>query len=105
MLASRVGAQEALRIGLVNSIADSSDHFDSAAGTVIDDLMSSGPMAVTEAKRLSEKLDTWTGSFEELREWTLDKTSEMRGSREGQEGLSSFLERRPPDWASRDGEG
>ena len=105
MLASRVGVQEALRIGLVNSIADSSDHFDSAAGAVIDDLMSSGPMAVTEAKRLSEKLDTWTGSFEELREWTLDKTSEMRGSREGQEGLSSFLERRPPDWASRGGEG
>ena len=67
--------------------------------------MSSGPMAVTEAKRLVEKLDTWTDSFEELRQWTLDKTSEMRGSREGQEGLSSFLERRPPDWASRDGEG
>ena len=105
MLASRVGAEEALRIGLVNSIADSADEFDSAAGAVIDDLMSSGPMAVTEAKRLAEKLDTWTGSFEELRQWTLDKTSEMRGSREGQEGLSSFLERRPPDWASRDGEG
>ena len=105
MLASRVGAEEALRIGLVNSIADSADKFDSAAGAVIDDLMSSGPMAVTEAKRLAEKLDTWTGSFEELRQWTLDKTREMRGSREGQEGLSSFLERRPPDWASRDGEG
>ena len=105
MLASRVGAEEALRIGLVNSIADSPENFDSVAGAVIDDLMSSGPMAVTEAKRLSEKLDTWTGSFEELRGWTLDKTSEMRGSREGQEGLSSFLERRPPDWAARDGEG
>ena len=105
MLASRVGADEALRIGLVNSIADSAEDFDSTAQSVIDDLMSSGPMAVTEAKRLSEKLDTWTDSFEELRQWTLDKTSEMRGSHEGQEGLSSFLERRPPDWASRDGEG
>ena len=105
MLASRVGAEEALRIGLVNSIADSTDDFDSVSNTVIEDLMSSGPTAVTEAKRLTEKLDTWTGSFEELRQWTLDKTSEMRGSREGQEGLSSFLERRPPDWASRDGEG
>ena len=105
MLASRVGAEEALRIGLVSSIADSTDDFDSVSKTVIKDLMSSGPTAVTEAKRLTEKLDTWTGSFEELRQWTLDKTSEMRGSREGQEGLSSFLERRPPDWASRDGEG
>ena len=105
MLASRVGAEEALRIGLVSSIADSTDDSDSVSKTVIEDLMSSGPTAVTEAKRLTEKLDTWTGSFEELRQWTLDKTSEMRGSREGQEGLSSFLERRPPDWASRDGEG
>jgi len=105
MLASRVGAEEALRIGLVSSIADSTDDFDSVSKTVIEDLMSSGPTAVTEAKRLTEKLDTWTDSFEELRQWTLDKTSEMRGSREGQEGLSSFLERRPPDWASRDGEG
>ena len=105
MLASRVGAEEALRIGLVSSIADSTEDFDSVSKTVIEDLMSSGPTAVTEAKRLTEKLDTWTDSFEELRQWTLDKTSEMRGSREGQEGLSSFLERRPPDWASRDGEG
>jgi 1,4-dihydroxy-2-naphthoyl-CoA synthase len=38
-------------------------------------------------------------SDEELRLWTLDKTSKMRGSREGQEGLSAFLERRPPDWS------
>ena len=43
--------------------------------------------------------DAGTGDDEDLRLWTLDKTSQMRGSREGQEGLSSFLERRKPDWA------
>ena len=42
--------------------------------------------------------DTWNAGDDELRLWTLDKTSQMRGSREGQEGLSSFLERIKPDW-------
>ena len=35
---------------------------------------------------------------ESLRKWTLDFTSRMRGSDEGQEGLSSFLEKRSADW-------
>ena len=88
MLASRVGAEEALRIGLVNSIADSPENFDSVAGAVIDDLMSSGPMAVTEAKRLSEKLDTWTGSFEELR---MDFGQDQRDARLSRGAGGPFL--------------
>jgi hypothetical protein len=44
------------------------------------------------------KFDRFEGTDEELRLWTLDKTSEMRGSNEGQEGLSSFLDRRKPTW-------
>ena len=44
------------------------------------------------------KFDRFEGVDEELRLWTLDKTSEMRGSSEGQEGLSSFLDRRKPSW-------
>ena len=39
-------------------------------------------------------------SDEELREYTLDFTSRMRGSDEGQEGLSSFLEKRDANWKS-----
>ena len=37
---------------------------------------------------------------EELREYTLDFTSKMRGSKEGQEGLSSFLDKRDANWKS-----
>jgi len=91
MLAGRIGAEEALRIGLVNQIDGSED-------SVIAEVLSTGPMAVAEAKRLTLTFDRWTGTDEELRQWTLDKTSEMRGSAEGQEGLASFLEKRPPNW-------
>ena len=71
MLASRVGPEEALRIG---------------------------PLAVTSAKRMVGVLDRWEGDDESLRSWTLDLTSEMRGSPEGQEGLSSFIDGRKPAW-------
>jgi methylglutaconyl-CoA hydratase len=44
------------------------------------------------------EFDHWPGDDEQLRQFTLDFTSKMRGSKEGQEGLSSFLEKRAPNW-------
>ena len=99
MLASRVSAEEGLRIGWLNEVVDSPLGFDEAIDRAIGDVLTTGPMAVAESKRLAMTFDRWIASDEELRLWTLDKTSQMRGSREGQEGLSSFLERRKPDWA------
>ena len=99
MLASRVGSEEGLRIGWLNEVVESPLEFDQAIGEVVADVMTTGPMAVAESKKLAMTFDAWTGDDEDLRLWTLDKTSQMRGSREGQEGLSSFLERRKPDWA------
>ena len=95
MMAGRIGAEEALRIGLVNQLSES---LEGAESSIIDEVLTTGPMAVAEAKKLTLNFDRWTGSDEELRMWTLDKTSEMRGSDEGQEGLASFLEKRPPNW-------
>ena len=99
MLASRVSAEEGLRIGWLNEVVDSPLGFDEAIDRTIGDVLTTGPMAVAESKRLAMTFDRWMASDEELRLWTRDKTSQMRGSREGQEGLSSFLERRKPDWA------
>jgi len=95
MMAGRIGAEESLRIGLVNHVSES---LEGAETSVIDEVMTTGPMAVAEAKKLTLTFDRWTKSDEDLRTWTLDKTSAMRGSEEGQEGLSSFLEKRPPNW-------
>ena len=73
-----------------------------AINVVISEVMSSGPLAVTSAKRMVAELDMWQGDDDSLRSWTLDLTSMMRGSREGQEGRSSFLEGRDPDWLDRE---
>ncbi len=102
MLASRVSSEEALRIGFANEIVDTREDFQSSLEKIITEVMSTGPMAISEAKKLTLIFDRWNDDDSKLRQFTLDKTSEMRGSKEGQEGLSSFLERRKPNWLSEE---
>ena len=100
MMASKIDSSEAMRIGLIDFVVESSSHFGERSKIIAQEVLTTGPMAVTEAKNLTLVFDRWDGSDEDLRNWTLDKTSQMRGSEEGQEGLSSFLERRKPNWSS-----
>lgn len=100
MMASKIDSDEAMRIGLINYVVESSEDFADKSNMIAQEVLTTGPMAVTEAKNLTLVFDRWNGNDEDLREWTLDKTSQMRGSDEGQEGLSSFLERRKPNWSS-----
>ena len=102
MMAKRIGGEEALRIGMIDELVEDSSQFEQCATNAVAEVMTTGPMAVAEAKSLTLTFDRWNGSDEELREWTLDKTSEMRGSPEGQEGLASFLEKRSPDWKNEE---
>ncbi len=105
MLASRIGSEEALRIGFVDEVAGSAEDMEGSVSRVISEVMTSGPIAVTSAKRMVAELDRWEGDDESLRSWTLDLTSKMRGSSEGQEGLSAFLDGRKPAWSREDREG
>lgn len=103
MQAGKIFSEEALRIGFIEEIVD--DNFVSAhIARLTKEVLSTGPSAVTLAKELTLGFDRWTGTDEELRDWTLDFTSRMRGSNEGQEGLSSFLEKRAPNWKPEDNE-
>jgi methylglutaconyl-CoA hydratase len=105
MLAGRFDGREALNIGMIDQVSTSSEESAEMVDAAIATVMSTGPVAVTEAKGLVQTFDRWHGTDEDLRRWTLDKTSEMRGSPEGQEGLSAFLDRRPPAWSPEDQDG
>ena len=100
MQASRIGAQEALRTGFIEQVVNKPEDLAQSVNNLIDEVMTTGPCAVSLAKELTLGFDRWTGSDEELRNFTLDFTSRMRGSDEGQEGLSSFLEKRDANWKS-----
>ena len=83
----RFDAQTALRIGLVSEAAD---ELDGAVDRVVGELLTSGPQAAREAKRLVRTRP----QGEETAQWA----ARMRASDEGQEGLRAFLERRKASW-------
>jgi methylglutaconyl-CoA hydratase len=83
----RFDARTALRIGLVSEVADD---LDGAVDQVVDELLTSGPQAAREAKRLVRTRP----QGEETAQWA----ARMRASDEGQEGLRAFLERRKAGW-------
>ena len=97
MLAGRMDTDEALRIGMIDAVDESLD-----ISKTLKEILSTGPCAVTAAKELTLGFDRWNETDESLRLWTLDFTSRMRGSDEGQEGLSSFLEKRSANWKTEE---
>lgn len=91
----RVGAEEARRVGLVHHVVPEKD-LAAAAKSVIDAILLGGPAAIVEAKRLVRAVGSMPAR--EASAWAIQRMAERRGSREGLEGLKSFLEKRPADW-------
>jgi methylglutaconyl-CoA hydratase len=85
----RFDAQTALRIGLVGEVKDD---LDASVASVVAELLSSGPQAAREAKRLVRERP---GGDETAR-----IAARLRAGEEGQEGLRAFLERRNAGWRS-----
>lgn len=80
----------ALRIGLVSEVAST---LDGSVERVVDELLTSGPEAVREAKRL---IRPEPGDGKELAQLA----ARMRTGDEGQEGLRAFLDKREASWRS-----
>ncbi|HEX9304111.1 MAG TPA: enoyl-CoA hydratase-related protein [Thermoanaerobaculia bacterium] len=94
----RFGAVEARRIGLVHEVVPTAD-LGVACERLIAALLTSAPEAVGVAKRL---IDEVTGkSPDEAMPITVRTIAERRASSEAKEGLSAFLEKRPPAWAPK----
>lgn len=92
---SRIEAKRAHEIGLVERVVEPGD-LDAAVGRVLDAIVSGGPTAVNAAKRLVR--DVEGRPVDEVADLTVKRIAEIRVSREGQEGLRAFLERRDPRW-------
>ncbi len=83
-------AATALRIGLVHEVAE---ELDAAVARIVAELRTAGPEAARHAKKLVLERPDGLG--------TERRIAQRRTSKEGQEGLKAFLEKRDPSWASR----
>jgi methylglutaconyl-CoA hydratase len=96
----RIKGPEAEKFGLVNrSLA--ADQLEDAVADISRVLLSSGPAAVAQCKKLLfDVANTW--SLQEAMTETARMIAEIRLSDEGQEGMAAFLEKRKPNWVPKD---
>jgi len=96
LTAERFGAAEAHRIGFVHEVVGA-DQLDAKVGELTNALVSASPNAVRSAKALVQ--DVAGQPIEApLIGRTVEGIADIRSSREGREGVQSFLQKRKPFW-------
>jgi methylglutaconyl-CoA hydratase len=93
----RLTADRALSAGLVNAVA-APEELDSVVDHYLSQLLTSGPEAIKICKELLRKVPQM--SHAEVKKYTAEVIARIRMSDEGQEGMTAFLEKRKPRWAS-----
>ncbi len=96
LTAEKFEAAEALRIGLVSEVAPDVEALDDRIARIVEALAANGPEAVTQCKVLIEKIGNC--DWDRAVDITTKMIADRRVSREGQEGMKAFLEKRPPYW-------
>jgi methylglutaconyl-CoA hydratase len=92
-------AEEARRIGLLHDTVPGGE-LDAAVDKVLHWLSKGGPLAQREAKQLIARQTEKTPSAQKVMDRQNAKLiARLRVSKEGQEGLSAFLDKRQPGWS------
>ncbi len=93
---TRIGAAEALAIGLVQQSVPLAE-LDAAVDATVKELLAGGPSAQREIKQLFAQLEVGPIT-PEVRELTAQTISRVRGGDEAKEGFAAFLGKRPANW-------
>ncbi|HUO55800.1 MAG TPA: enoyl-CoA hydratase-related protein [Rhodoblastus sp.] len=92
----RMSAAQAQQLGLVHEIP-SPEAIDAKIGEIAAALLQGGPKALASAKLLLREI-AHRPLDESLSEDTARRIAEIRAGAEAREGISAFLEKRPPVW-------
>jgi len=96
LTAARFGADEALRLGLVQRVVPI-EGLDTAIDALVTDLLACGPQALAEIKQLYARLAPGPVTAD-VRELTAQTIARVRTTPEAREGFTAFLAKRKPNW-------
>ena len=94
--AERIGAARARELGLAHEVAEP-EQLDAALQAVVDALLAGGPRAQAASTALIRTVANRPVDAA-LIEDTARRIAELRATPEAREGLSAFLDKRPPTW-------
>lgn len=89
-------AQQACRLGLINESV-SEEELDDCVNGLVQAVLKNGPTAIATAKKLITKVANCPIE-QKLIDMTSQTIATIRVSKEGQEGLNAFLQKRRPNW-------
>ena len=93
----RFKAVLAKELGLVHELV-TGDQLNQARDSYLKEILSAGPSATRQAKELAKNVSAQLYQHDYLKSYTCGLISKARVSPEGQEGMSSLLDKRPPVW-------
>jgi methylglutaconyl-CoA hydratase len=96
LTAEKFNASEARRIGLISEVVPDEQALDSQIAAIVQTLCANGPEAISQCKVLIEQVCRM--DWERAVDITTKMIADRRTSKEGQEGMKAFLEKRPPAW-------
>ncbi|PCJ91649.1 MAG: gamma-carboxygeranoyl-CoA hydratase [Porticoccaceae bacterium] len=96
MTGEKFEAQQAVELGLINEAVEETQ-LDNTIAQFINTLLGNSPTAMHSAKQLVQDIRNRSINDELIKE-TCERIADIRRSKEGQEGLSAFLEKRKPHW-------
>ena len=94
--AERISAARALAIGLVHEVAPA-DQLDAAVTALVTPLLTGGPLAQKAAKELIAAVQGQPLDHSTLED-TAQRIARQRRTDEARDGVSAFLDKRPPAW-------
>ena len=95
----RIGAAEALSIGLVQQVTPA-DGLDAAVDATVAELLNGGPNALAEIKALFARFEVGPIT-PEVRELTARTIARVRGTDEARAGFAAFLAKEPAPWITK----
>lgn len=97
LTAEAFNADTAATLGLVHEVVEDKNALQEKSNKFIDALLQNSPQAVIKTKQLIQNVSH--GEINEnMRDYTVNLIASIRVSEQGQEGLSSFLEKRKANW-------
>lgn len=97
LTAEAFNADEAKRLGLLHEVVTDEAALVEQGKNLTSALLLNSPQAITKTKQLIKEVSR--GDIDnQMRDYTVNLIASIRVSDEGQEGLTSFLDKRQPSW-------
>jgi methylglutaconyl-CoA hydratase len=96
LVSKKIPAGECKQIGLIQDIVENREELDLKTHEYIETFLSLSPQAIARFKKLCDDIEYL--SAKKAQKKTSDEIADIRTTKEAQEGLTAFFEKRKPRW-------